>query len=114
MLFFQTVPGFETAADFQPDAFLIERGGGRLPGGNAEDWCWAETKRIRTTTPLILAGGIRPDNVAAAILGAQPDAVDVSSGVEASPGQKDITKVQALLHAVKKMDMKKPIRRIFP
>ena len=49
--------------------------------------------------PLILAGGLTPDNVAEAILTARPDAVDVASGVESSPGKKDPAKLRDFLAA---------------
>lgn len=50
---------------------------------------------------LTLAGGLRPDNVAAAIHGARPYAVDVSSGVETAPGRKDYAQLRAFVAAVR-------------
>ena len=49
--------------------------------------------------PAILAGGLRPDNVAAAIEVAQPYAIDVASGVEAEPGRKDHAALEAFFAA---------------
>ena len=49
---------------------------------------------------MILSGGLRPDNVAEAIEVVQPFAVDVASGVEASPGRKDPLKLEAFANAV--------------
>lgn len=64
--------------------------GGAGGTGHSFDW----RRRVHSAKPLWLAGGLRPDNVAAAIHQFQPHAVDVSSGVESSPGIKD----DALLH----------------
>ena len=52
----------------------------------------------------MLAGGIRPDNVAAAITTARPYAVDVSSGIEAAPGEKDSGKMRAFAREVRRAD----------
>jgi phosphoribosylanthranilate isomerase len=50
--------------------------------------------------PVVLSGGLTPDNVAAAIAATQPFAVDTASGTEASPGIKDPAKVEAFFRAV--------------
>jgi phosphoribosylanthranilate isomerase len=96
-LFAARPPGFEAAAAYAPDAFLVECGRGRLPGGNAEVWHWSEARGIDRRAPLILAGGLRPDNLVAAITAAAPDAVDVSSGVEDAPGRKNLERVAAFI-----------------
>jgi phosphoribosylanthranilate isomerase len=54
---------------------------------------WSAAARIASRTQLILAGGLKPTNVAAAIAAARPFGVDVSSGVEAEPGLKDPAKI---------------------
>jgi len=54
---------------------------------------WSEAARLARQTQLILAGGLKPSNVAAAIATARPFGVDVSSGVEAQPGVKDPEKI---------------------
>lgn len=100
-LFAARAPGLEAAGDYAPDAFLVECGRGRLPGGNAEVWNWAEARGISASVPLVLAGGLNPENVAQAIAAAAPDAVDVSSGVEKAPGRKDMDRVTAFIHAVR-------------
>lgn len=112
-LFSRKPPGFDRTEDFSPDAFLVEQGSGPLPGGNAETWLWGDAGRLRTDRPVILAGGLRPDNIASAVMAAHPDAVDVSSGVEASPGCKDIKKVAALMTAISTIRPQKKIRRVF-
>ena len=58
-------------------------------GGTGEAFNWKVASRLDVPVPLILAGGLEPENVEDAILGVAPDAVDVASGVEASTGGKD-------------------------
>ncbi|MBO0768507.1 MAG: phosphoribosylanthranilate isomerase [Solirubrobacterales bacterium] len=58
-------------------------------GGTGETFAWDLAGAHRSRTPVILSGGLTPDNVAAAVASAHPFAVDVASGVESSPGIKD-------------------------
>ena len=58
-------------------------------GGTGETFNWELLAGRRSDVPMILAGGLRPDNVAEAIAVARPNAVDVASGIESSPGIKD-------------------------
>ena len=69
-------------------------------GGTGKTWDWNLLKQRRNKIPFLLAGGLTPENVGEAIATAQPWGVDVSSGVEAAPGVKDHTKVEALFAAV--------------
>jgi phosphoribosylanthranilate isomerase len=59
------------------------------PGGNAQRFDWSALRGWRAPAPWMLAGGLDPDNVAAAIAATGAPAVDVSSGVETAPGRKD-------------------------
>lgn len=61
--------------------------------GTGETTDWSAAARLASRTQLILAGGLKPDNVGAAIATARPFGVDVSSGVEARPGVKDPAKI---------------------
>jgi len=101
-LYIEKSPSLEDAPKFDASAFLIECGKGKLPGGNAMAWNWGDAKEFGKKYPFILAGGLTPENVYQAIIESEPDAVDVSSGVEASPGQKDIAKVEAFINEVSK------------
>ncbi|HEX5103968.1 MAG TPA: phosphoribosylanthranilate isomerase [Pirellulaceae bacterium] len=76
---------------FQPGAY----------GGTGARADWAAVRRRSWSLPLILAGGLTPDNVTEAIATARPDAVDVASGVESAPGQKDLAKVRAFVAGAK-------------
>ena len=71
-------------------------GGGR--GVRAD---WARAERIARRWPLLLAGGLRSDNVQTAISSVRPRGVDVSSGVESEPGRKDHGKMAAFVDAVR-------------
>lgn len=73
---------------------------GQLGGtGVALDWAALapEMKRLRSHGRVVLAGGLRPENVARAVSLATPDVVDVSSGVESSPGCKDPERMRAFV-----------------
>jgi len=73
-------------------------------GGTGVALPWAQLSAqldgVRTDTPVILAGGLRPENVAVAIAALAPDVVDVSSGVESAPGIKDHDRMRAFRDAV--------------
>jgi phosphoribosylanthranilate isomerase len=69
-------------------------------GGTGRLADWEVANRLATKYPIVLAGGLTPENVAEAILAVRPYAVDVASGVESSPGKKDRTKLRAFFAAV--------------
>jgi phosphoribosylanthranilate isomerase len=99
-LFADRAPGLDEALNYSASAYLVECGQGVLPGGNAHAWEWGRAAALGERHPLILAGGLTPENAAQALRAALPDAVDVSSGVEAGPGRKDIRKVEQFIAAV--------------
>lgn len=68
-----------------------------LYGGTGHTLAWEQLQQFRPDCPWFLAGGITPDNVQEALSLVQPDGIDVSSGVERVPGQKDPEKVAALV-----------------
>jgi len=100
VLFAAGEPAMESVSDYQAPAYLVECGRGKLPGGNALVWNWGDAKGLGEKHPLILAGGLDPENVCQAVDAAAPHAVDVSSGVESAPGRKDLAKVKAFVNAV--------------
>ncbi|MDR3197917.1 MAG: phosphoribosylanthranilate isomerase [Planctomycetaceae bacterium] len=80
--------------------YLLEMSQGFLPGGNGVIWNWLEAKEFCKRLPTLIAGGITPDNVLDVITQAEPYGIDVSSGVESSPGVKDFNKVQQLIEKI--------------
>jgi phosphoribosylanthranilate isomerase len=86
------------------DATLVDANAGSDFGGSGElaDWeLICREKHETLATPLILAGGLTPQNVAIGIASVAPDGVDVASGVESSPGKKDPAKVHDFVAAAK-------------
>jgi phosphoribosylanthranilate isomerase len=100
-LFVGGKPGVDDARGFDVDGYLLECARGPLPGGNALTWDWGAARNFGQRHTLVLAGGLSPDNAAEAIRAGLPAAIDLSSGVEVSPGRKDPAKVARLLAAVR-------------
>jgi phosphoribosylanthranilate isomerase len=91
----------ERLSDYRAAAYLLDAYHPTKPGGTGETWDWELAAVAKQYGPIILAGGLTPDNVATAIQRVHPYAVDVSSGVEAAPGIKDHQKVQRFIIAAK-------------
>jgi phosphoribosylanthranilate isomerase len=88
--------------DFKTDAWLLDAYSADKLGGTGERFNWDFAIEARKWgRPIFLAGGLTPENVAEAVRHVQPYAVDVSSGVEASPGKKDHDKVKAFIDAAR-------------
>jgi len=85
---------------FHTDFHLVDGHAPGLPGGTGETFDWSLLRARRTDIPLLLSGGLRPENVGKAIAAVHPFAVDVASGVEAEPGRKDHDKLEAFFAAV--------------
>ncbi len=112
-LYTNKAPHLGQAENFPGAAFLVECAGGTLPGGNALSWDWGSVRNFGEKFPMILAGGLSPENVAEALAAARPGAVDVSSGVEAAPGKKDYHKIKDFIHAVHSLTCTQNKGRIF-
>lgn len=90
----------EAALAFPGDKLLLDaRVPGAMPGGTGHAFEWELAIEVARRRRLILAGGLHPGNVAAAIARVRPWRVDVASGVERAPGKKDLTKVGAFVRA---------------
>lgn len=87
------------AEAFRTDFHLFDKRGKGLWGGSGESFDWGLLGERRSQVPAIVAGGLRPENVAEAIAVTRPYAVDVASGVEAEPGRKDHAAMTAFFEA---------------
>jgi phosphoribosylanthranilate isomerase len=90
------------------DALLLDSFSKGQYGGTGKVHDWTLSRQIKEAVapvPVILAGGLKPENVKEAILKVQPYAVDVASGVELSPGVKDHEKVRAFVENAKKIKL---------
>jgi len=85
---------------FHTDYHLLDSYVRGRRGGSGETFEWELARAHRGPVPVILSGGMRPDNVGEAIAAVQPFAVDVASGVEDAPGRKDRDKLEAFAAAV--------------
>jgi phosphoribosylanthranilate isomerase len=73
-------------------------------GGTGRAWAWPQAKAIARKYPVVVSGGLTPENVDGAVREVHPWAVDVCSGVEAEPGRKDHAKLRAFVAAVREAD----------
>ncbi|MBS1878376.1 MAG: phosphoribosylanthranilate isomerase [Actinobacteria bacterium] len=88
------------AEAYRTDFHLFDRRADGLWGGSGRSFDWELLRDHRSEVPAILAGGLTPDNVAAAAAVVHPHAVDVASGVESEPGRKDHAAMAAFFEAV--------------
>jgi len=112
----RTVPvikAFRVAADFPPstldkyhDAFAFLLDGARAGqfGGTGANADWNVSRRAAAAHRIILAGGLTPENVGAAIRSVRPYAVDVAGGVESKPGKKDHARMKAFIDEVRRAE----------
>jgi phosphoribosylanthranilate isomerase len=96
---------FLTLAEFKGRAsvrgLLIDAFSNQAYGGTGQTVDWTLAQEAARSTPVVLAGGLTPANVAEGIIRVRPYGVDVSSGVELSPGKKDHDKVKAFIEAAR-------------
>jgi phosphoribosylanthranilate isomerase len=88
--------------DYQTEAYLLDAFSSTTLGGTGEKFNWdLAVEAQKFGKPIFLAGGLTPENVADAVKKVRPFGVDVSSGVEISPGKKNHAKLKAFIAAVK-------------
>ena len=93
----------DTLKLYRPEAFLLDTFSPDALGGTGETFDWGLAREAKKQdVPVILAGGLNPENVSGAVRKVEPWGVDVSSGVESGPGVKDHGKMKAFVEAVRK------------
>ncbi len=93
---------FKQIPEFHTDAYLLDAFSPEARGGTGEKFNWdLAIEAQKFGKPIFLAGGLTPENVADAVRKVRPFGVDVSSGVESSPGKKDHAKMRAFVQAVR-------------
>jgi phosphoribosylanthranilate isomerase len=80
------------------------------PGGLGKAFDWHLLEHLALHVPFVLSGGLDAGNVAEALRITRPDGLDVSSGVERYPGEKDVDKIRAFIRAAREADAKLPPR----
>ncbi len=94
--------GFKPWLDIHASAtILLDTASDSLKGGTGKAFDWDLAADSAVGRPIILAGGLTPENVATAVKKVKPYAVDVSSGVEIEPGRKDHDKLKSFIHRAK-------------
>jgi phosphoribosylanthranilate isomerase len=85
-------------------AFMVDGAVSGAYGGTGSTVDWSRAAKLATHHPLLLAGGLKPENVAEAIMQAKPWGVDVASGVESRPGEKDAGRMKAFVDTVRAVE----------
>jgi len=94
----------EGLRDLRASAFLLDTLDPERRGGTGKSFDWELAREAKHFGPIILAGGLTPENVGEAIRQVRPFAVDVASGVESAPGKKDPARLRSFFAAVRKAD----------
>jgi phosphoribosylanthranilate isomerase len=105
------VPGYAEVADMILFDARPPKEPGRLPGGNGLAFDWHLLQELRFARPWLLSGGLSCENLEAAIALCRPPAVDVSSGVERRPGQKDPARIRQFLDLARALAVPEPVPR---
>jgi phosphoribosylanthranilate isomerase len=97
----QNIVSIEPLNKFQVSGYLLDAWCPDCYGGTGRTFNWELAEAARKFGPIILAGGLSPDNIAEAIASVNPYGVDVSSGVESAPGKKDAALIKKFIRIVK-------------
>jgi phosphoribosylanthranilate isomerase len=106
------IPGHAEVADMILFDARAPKEPGRLPGGNGLSFDWRLLQGLRLARPWLLSGGLSFENLEAAVTLCRPPAVDVSSGVEHRPGEKDPDKIRRFLDLARTLAAPEPAARM--
>jgi phosphoribosylanthranilate isomerase len=95
----------ELMKKYKCDHYLVDTFIAQAYGGTGVTGNWDLAREAKKVGKIILAGGLTPENVAAAIRAVRPDGVDVASGVEEKPGRKDAAKIERFISNVKESEL---------
>jgi len=101
----KSITCLEPMQRYRVNGFLLDAWSPTAHGGTGRTFNWEIAACAALASRIILAGGLTPENVADAIQQVRPYGVDVSSGVESSPGKKDISKLHNFILAVRQADL---------
>lgn len=108
-----TASELSALAAYQVQALLVDSRAAGCYGGTGRQANWKLARRVKENRTLILSGGLREENIAAALAEVSPDAVDINSGVEIAPGRKDHDKVRRMVDIIRGKDDRKGVRKLF-
>ncbi|MEE9165964.1 MAG: phosphoribosylanthranilate isomerase [Candidatus Neomarinimicrobiota bacterium] len=92
----------EDYENYPVHAFLLDTHKRGMFGGTGDPFDWRIVTRMETKTPIILSGGLNANNLLEGIATARPDAIDINSGVERSPGIKDESKLRTMFRVLER------------
>ncbi|MFN6526234.1 phosphoribosylanthranilate isomerase [Nostoc sp. ChiSLP03a] len=97
----------DTAVDYTKfiDTLLLDAYHPQQLGGTGKTLDWTMLEQFSPSCPWFLAGGLTADNIVEALNQVNPNGIDLSSGVERTPGDKDLDKVALLFHSLKNIEL---------
>lgn len=104
---FRSLPVTETHLARFPSVwgYLVDTPNPKLFGGTGVVWDWSSLRAVRSRRPILIAGGISPDNARRALAESGATGLDVNSGVEAAPGMKDSEKLKRLFEEIHDLEV---------
>ncbi|MBC8196638.1 MAG: phosphoribosylanthranilate isomerase [Candidatus Marinimicrobia bacterium] len=88
----------QTLKNYKVHSFLLDTFQPGIFGGTGETFNWDLIKKLESPIPIILSGGLNPQNILTAVNNVNPSAIDINSGVEKCPGEKDELKISTLFN----------------